>query len=69
MKIRKYLPQLVFLAIVLALFAGYRIWKNSSTDNIAPVISFDPGVLEISVRSTQQTAARYVHNLWRMLAE
>lgn len=50
MKIRKYLPQLVFLAIVLALFAGYRIWKNSSTDSIAPVISFDPGVLEISVQ-------------------
>lgn len=50
MKIRKNLPLLVFLAIVLALFAGYRIWKSSAADNIAPVISFDPGVFEISVQ-------------------
>lgn len=49
MKIRKYLPLLVFLAIVLALFAVYRVWKKSATDIVPPVISFDSGVIEISV--------------------
>ncbi len=50
MKIRKNLPLLVFLAVVLAFFAGYRIWKKSATDTRPPVISFEPGVFEISVQ-------------------
>ena len=49
MKIRKNLPLLVVLAIVLVLFAGYRVWKNSATDITPPVITFDPEVYEISI--------------------
>ena len=49
MKIKNKLPLLVFLAIVLALFAGYRLWKDCTTDVLAPVISFDDSVLEVSI--------------------
>lgn len=49
MKIKNKLPLLVFLAIVLALFAGYRLWKDCTTDVMAPVISFDDSVLEVSI--------------------
>lgn len=53
MKIKKNLPLLVFLAIVLALFTGYRLWKKYATDVQPPVISFDKTVMEISVHDDQ----------------
>ena len=49
MKIRKSLPLLVFLAIVLAFFGVYRVWKQSVTDLKPPKITVEPGVFEISV--------------------
>lgn len=54
MKLRKNLPLLVFLAVVLALFTGYRVWKKSVTDLIPPVISFDSNVIEISVNDGRE---------------
>ena len=53
MKIKKNLPLLVFLAIVLALFVGYRTWKTYTTDVTPPVITYDNTVMEISVHDDQ----------------
>lgn len=54
MKLRKNLPLLVFLAAVLALFAGYRVWKKSVTDLIPPVIFFDSNVIEVSINDGRE---------------
>jgi hypothetical protein len=54
MKIRKHIPLIAVLVLVIAIFLAYRAWNVSTLDNTAPVISISDQLLKVSVHDSAE---------------
>jgi hypothetical protein len=52
---------LMILAVAVGLFAGYHIWVHNRLDTVGPVITIDDGLLEVSVKDSEEALLTGVH--------
>lgn len=54
MKFRRMVPYLLIIAVAVAIFIGYCMWRTAVTDTVAPTITIAEGILEISVNDSKE---------------
>lgn len=52
---------LMVLALAIGLFACYHIWVHNRLDTVGPVLSIDDGLLEISVKDSEEALLAGIH--------